>query len=56
MIGERLKRARDAANLSLRALAAKVGVSQTTISKYEKEQATPDSTMLLKLARAVGVK
>jgi Zn-dependent peptidase ImmA (M78 family)/DNA-binding XRE family transcriptional regulator len=56
MIGERLKRARDAANLSLRALAEKVGVSQTTISKYEKEQATPDSTMLLKLARAVGVK
>jgi len=56
MIGERLKRARDAANLSLRALAEKVEVSQTTISKYEKEQATPDSTMLLKLARAVRVK
>ncbi len=56
MIGERLLRARDAANLSLRALAEKVGVSQTTISKYEKEQATPDSTMLLKLSRALGVK
>ena len=56
MIGERLKRARDAADLSLRALAEKVGVSQTTISKYEKEQVTPDSTMILKLAKALGVK
>lgn len=56
MIGERLQRARDAADLSLRALAEKVDVSQTTISKYEKEQATPDSTMILKLAHALGVK
>ncbi len=56
MIGERLKRARDAANLSLRALAELVDVSQTTISKYEKEMSTPDSTMLLKLSRALGVK
>ena len=56
MIGERLQRARDAADLSLRALAELVDVSQTTISKYEKEQSTPDSTMLLKLSRALGVK
>ena len=56
MIAKRLERARKAAGLSLRALSDMVGVSQTTISKYEKEQATPNSTMLLKLAKALNVK
>lgn len=35
MYPERLKRAREAAGLSLRALAEQVGVSQTAIKKYE---------------------
>ena len=35
MIGKRLQRARKAASLSLRTLGEMVGVSQTTISKYE---------------------
>jgi len=56
MIGKRIAQARKSASLSLRALAEKVGVSQTTIAKYEKEQSTPDSTMLMKLAKAMGVK
>jgi Zn-dependent peptidase ImmA (M78 family) len=56
MIGKRIAQARKSASLSLRALAEKVGVSQTTIAKYEKEQSTPDSTMLMKLAKALGVK
>ena len=56
MIGKRIAQARKSASLSLRALAQKVGVSQTTISKYEKEQSTPDSTMLIALAKALGVK
>ena len=56
MIGERLVRARKTAGLSLRALAEKVGVSQTAINKYEKGIVIPDSTMLLKLAKALDVK
>ena len=56
MIGTRIQRARKAASLSLRALGEVVGVSQTTISKYETEESTPDSTMLIKLAKALKVK
>ncbi|WP_294965938.1 XRE family transcriptional regulator [Sulfurimonas sp.] len=56
MVGKRIQRAREAESLSLRALAEIVGVSQTTISKYEKEDSTPDSTMLLKLSKALNVK
>ncbi len=56
MFGERLERARKAAGLSLRALGEQVGLSQTAISKYEKNQITPDSTMLIKLTHALNVK
>ena len=56
MFGERLERARKAAGLSLRALGEKVGVSQTAISKFEKNQLVPDSSMLLKLSIALSVK
>jgi Zn-dependent peptidase ImmA (M78 family) len=56
MFGERLIRARKTAGLSLRALAESVGVSQTAINKYEKGILIPDSTMLMKLAKALEVK
>ncbi len=56
MFGERLIRARKTAGLSLRALAESVGVSQTAINKYEKGTLIPDSTMLMKLAKALEVK
>jgi Zn-dependent peptidase ImmA (M78 family)/transcriptional regulator with XRE-family HTH domain len=56
MFGERIARARKTAGLSLRALADRVGVSQTAIAKYEKNQISPDSQMLLKLSQALGVK
>lgn len=56
MFGERLERARKAAGLSLRALGEQVGLSQTAIAKYEKNQITPDSTMLIKLTHALNVK
>lgn len=55
MIGERLLRARKAAGFSLRALADLVGVSQTTINKYEKEELTPSSGQLLRLSDVLGV-
>ena len=56
MFGERLVRARKTSGLSLRALADSVGVSQTAINKYEKGLLTPDSTMLIKLAKTLNVK
>ncbi len=56
MFGKRLERARKAAGLSLRGLGEKAGVSQTAISKFEKEQLIPDSKMLLKLAKVLDVK
>lgn len=56
MIGERLKVARRAAGTSQRALAEAAGVSAMTISKYERGVATPSSAVLLRLAKALGVK
>lgn len=56
MIGPRIHRARTAAGLSLRALAEHVGVSQTAISKFEKDQLTPSSPALLAIARACDVR
>lgn len=56
MIAERLKRARKASGLSLRALADEVGVSQTTINKYEKADSVPSSAQLLKLSRVLEVR
>ena len=55
-IGERIRTARKAATLSLRALAGKVGVSAQAISKYENNRVTPNSTVLRRLARATGVR
>lgn len=56
MIGQRLYRARKAAGLSLRDLGAQVGLTHAAIKKYEDEQATPPSSTLLKLARALNVR
>ena len=56
MIGERIKQAREAAGLSLRGLAERVGVSAMAISKYEREESTPSSKVLLSLACELGVR
>ncbi|MDH5784781.1 MAG: XRE family transcriptional regulator [Chromatiales bacterium] len=56
MIGNRIERARHAAGLSLRALAEQIGLSAMAISKYEREEVTPGSDVLLRLARALGVR
>jgi Zn-dependent peptidase ImmA (M78 family)/DNA-binding XRE family transcriptional regulator len=55
-LGERIKRAREAAGLSLRAAAEKTDLSHTAISKFEKGIATPTSNSLIQLARAFGVR
>jgi len=56
MVGERIKQARFLRRMSQRDLAAKVGVSATAISKYEKGLITPSSRVLLKLAWALDVR
>lgn len=55
-IGDRIKRARKASGLSLRELGEQIGISHTAVSKYENGLITPSSTMLIKLARALGVR
>ncbi|MGA7801620.1 MAG: XRE family transcriptional regulator [Gammaproteobacteria bacterium] len=56
MIGDRIKQARQAAGLSLRALAEQAGVSAMAISKYENNKSTPSSKVLLALGQALGVR
>lgn len=56
MIGARIKQARKAAGLSLRALAAKADVTAMAISKYETGKSTPSSKVLLSLAKALNVR
>lgn len=56
MIGNRIQLARKAAGFSLRDLAEKINLTHTAINKYENNKLTPNSTMLMKLAKALGVK
>jgi Zn-dependent peptidase ImmA (M78 family)/DNA-binding XRE family transcriptional regulator len=56
MIGARIQRARKAAGLAYRPLAGQLGLSHTTLSKFEKGELTPDSAQLLRLAQALGVR
>jgi transcriptional regulator with XRE-family HTH domain len=54
-IGPRIKRARKANRMSMRALAEKAGISAMAISKYERDLDIPSSGVLLRLAQALGV-
>jgi len=56
MIGDRIHQARKAAGLSMRALGEKAGISAMAISKYENNKSTPSSSVMLSLARALGVR
>ncbi len=56
MIGERLKRARAAAGLSMQALGEQAGVSANMIKKYEHDESMPSSPVLIKLGQALGVR
>ncbi len=58
MIGERLTQLRLAQNLTLDALAAKIGgvVTKQALSKYEQNQAQPSPLVLTRLSAAFGVK
>jgi Zn-dependent peptidase ImmA (M78 family)/transcriptional regulator with XRE-family HTH domain len=54
-LGQRIKQARKANNMSLRNLAEKAEISAMAISKYERDMDTPSSGVLLRLAQALGV-
>lgn len=56
MIGQRLRRARKAAGMSLRSLGESVGLSHAAIKKYEDGQAVPSSDVLLKIGRVLNVR
>lgn len=56
MIGARIKRARGAAGLSLRALAENIGVSHAAVKKYEDGIVVPSSDILIKLAKSLNVR
>lgn len=56
MLGQRIHQARLAADLTLEALGQQLEVSKAAIQKYEKGKATPDSSKLLKIAQACGVR
>lgn len=57
MIGNRLKRAREALGLSLRELEAAIQglVSAQAIGKYERDEMMPSSTILLAMSKALRV-
>ncbi len=54
-IGERLKMARKMSGLSQQELGDRAGISKMSISKYEREEATPKSSILINLADALDV-
>ena len=56
MIGERIKRARKAAGFNQRELAKLAHISAMAVSKYERDENTPSSGVLMALAKALGVR
>lgn len=54
-IGQRVRALRDAAALSLDALAERSGVGRSTISLIERGESSPTATVLDKLSAALGV-
>jgi transcriptional regulator with XRE-family HTH domain len=55
LIASRVRELRDAASLSLDALAARSGVSRSNISLIERGESSPTAAVLDKLASALGV-
>src|SRR5689334_19879648 len=54
-IGERLRELREARNISMRALAARSGLSANALSMIERGKASPSVSTLYKLAEALGI-
>src|SRR3990167_249634 len=56
MFGNRIQRARKTLGLSLRDLGEKINLSHAAIKKYEDNEVTPSSDILIKLAKALHVR
>jgi Zn-dependent peptidase ImmA (M78 family)/DNA-binding XRE family transcriptional regulator len=54
-LGARIKQARQLRGLSQRDLAGRVDISDTTVSKYEREVTLPDSAKLMEIAEALDI-
>ena len=54
-IGKRLLAARKSAQLTLKEVAERMGMSHTAIAKYEKDQVAPNSTVLIQLSKILDV-
>ena len=54
-VGERLRELREARNISMRALAARSGLSANALSMIERNKASPSVSTLYKLAEALGI-
>lgn len=54
-IGENIKLRREVLRISLRDLAGQIGVSHTTIDKFEKNKLVPDSQRLIKLSTILQI-
>ncbi len=54
-VGERLRELREARNISMRALAARSGLSANALSMIERGRASPSVSTLYKLADALGI-
>ena len=53
--GEKLREAREAAELSQKDLANKIGTSAPIIGRYERNERTPSVDIAKRLAEALGV-
>ena len=56
MIGQELRKAREAAGLTQEQLAFKAGVSRNYVSLLEHDAKSPTVQVLLRLCKAIGVK
>jgi transcriptional regulator with XRE-family HTH domain len=56
MLGEELRRAREAARLTQETLADKAGIHRTYVSLLEREKKSPTVAMLFRLCDAMNVR
>lgn len=54
-LGESIKLRRQILQMSLRDLAGKIGVSHTTVDRYEKDRQIPDSQSLIKMSKVLQI-
>jgi len=55
MIGQELRKAREAAGLSQEELSFKAGVHRTYVSLLERDKKSPPLTVLFRLCKALGI-